>query len=113
VNSYNIRTAILNLVSRYPSPPEAPAADVQISHVLADASVETLQVGAWVNVIGYVAYPPQVKKRVLDSASAVKVQAVLLWSAGSASVAQPCQYEEALLSKRAAMGAMAQARKHR
>ena len=56
------------------------------------------QVGEWVNVIGYVGKDDKaLKRRKRGEASTVRVQAVMLWSAGSVKLGE---YEEAVLRRK-------------
>lgn len=109
VNAYDHRTATLHLVSEYPRLLGSPQALVDISLVLARTCHETIQVGAWVNVIGYVPYPSRATQdHHLRVGFEVKIQALVLWSAESA--VQPQQYNQAALARRAAQASMAHAR---
>ncbi len=75
----------------------AVTARVNIEHVLESVKSEDLQVGAWVNVVGYVQRAPRSRSRSRRPAGTAagiggagsgirrgsKVQAVMLWSAGA------------------------------
>lgn len=100
---------MLHLAYEHPCSSNSPTALVDISHVLADTSVATLQAGAWINVIGYVAYQSTSKKP-LSKIGSTEVQALLLWPTGGAIAGQP-SHNEVVSIKRKAMQAMAEARR--
>jgi hypothetical protein len=79
VENYDIKSGQLLIKHRYPQGEPAITASVDVSLVRETLKTSVLQVGAWVNVVGYVMIekplpnPPRV-----DSAT-VKVQAIMLW----------------------------------
>lgn len=106
VQEYDVPSATLVLKHRYPVSADdrnrtAPAgvavtARVNIEHVLESLKSEDLQVGAWVNVVGYVQRERRSRSRRRGTAGTAtacregggmrrgsKVQAVMLWSAGA------------------------------
>lgn len=88
VNQYHHSSALLSLFHRFPSPQDNHIAWVDISQLLDSVNQQHLEVGAWLNVIGYVA--PS------SSKSCTRIQAIMLWSAGSINLQQ---YETALLQR--------------
>ena len=100
------------MTHQYPAAARLCVAHVNVEHVLSSIERADLEVGAWVNVVGYVS-SPQVRctkdgcerrsRRSLANAheaqvSVTHVQAILLWNAGSL---QPQDYEQALEVRRA------------
>ncbi|KAF2201183.1 hypothetical protein GQ43DRAFT_480920 [Delitschia confertaspora ATCC 74209] len=91
VDDYDVHGAALALTHRHSSSSPAVVAIVNIQHVLQSIKREDMEVGAWINVMGYVmedqgrtvgAVP-----RILSSGKAkpekyVRVQALTVWSAG-------------------------------
>ncbi|KAF2732867.1 hypothetical protein EJ04DRAFT_513616 [Polyplosphaeria fusca] len=74
VDEYVVRNASLKLKHNYP-PSESPkVANVNVEHVLESVQRTELDVGSWVNVIGYV-------ERRKDAG--IFVQAIALWDAGN------------------------------
>ncbi|KAF1808414.1 hypothetical protein P152DRAFT_385522, partial [Eremomyces bilateralis CBS 781.70] len=63
------------------------SAVVEISHLLPDISPQLLQVGEWVNVIGYVQENPG-NTSFKPEPQHVPIQAVMLWSAGAIDIAE-------------------------
>ncbi|THW68552.1 hypothetical protein D6D19_08869 [Aureobasidium pullulans] len=88
VNQYHESTALLSLFHNFPSPQDRHIAQVDISQLLDTIDHQNLQVGAWLNIIGYVGPPP--------SRNRTKIQAIMLWSAGAVNLQQ---YETALVSR--------------
>ncbi|OCL04668.1 hypothetical protein AOQ84DRAFT_380362 [Glonium stellatum] len=93
VEEYIASSATLVLKHQYPSSAPPTIALANIDHVREVVKSTELDVGAWVNVIGYVTSEPveaprgalQPKrglKRRPDVARQVQVQALVLWSAG-------------------------------
>ena len=74
---------------------------VDIELLLETIKATDMHVGAWVNVIGYVDAGARVSRRVAgtgkDQGIDVKIQAVMLWSAGSIRIGD---YEQALQGRR-------------
>ncbi|KAL8775096.1 MAG: hypothetical protein Q9209_000575 [Squamulea sp. 1 TL-2023] len=105
VSNYNVSTATLSLQHVYPasSPNAHVTAAVDVNIVLESLKHTDMQVGEWVNVMGYVqgiegqkAERRGVKYGLGKGVSGdkvVKVQAVMLWSAGGVKV---WEYEKAL-----------------
>lgn len=106
VTKYALSSGTLTLQHAYPPPPAVTAtALVDVTLLLEGLRREDIQVGAWVNVIGYIeeAVLGKAKKmtKALMEGSAVKadntpmmkVKAVMLWSAGGVKVGE---YERVL-----------------
>lgn len=75
-------SATLHLKDRFAStsaPSVSRSASVSVAHVLDALNFELTQVGAWVNVIGYVRNAVDL----LQGSSSASVDAVLIWSAGA------------------------------
>lgn len=66
---------------------------MNVNNVLDVLNVETTQVGAWVNVIGYVRQDTELQSKSKPRASTV--DAVLIWSAGAIKLED---YEAAVLA---------------
>ncbi|THW33037.1 hypothetical protein D6D22_09319 [Aureobasidium pullulans] len=88
VNQYHESTALLSLFHNFPSLQDRHIAQVDISQLLDTIDHQNLQVGAWLNIIGYVGPSP--------SRYRTKIQAIMLWSAGAVNLQQ---YETALVSR--------------
>lgn len=109
VTRYNVSTGTLDLQHAYPSPPHTPAvALVDVNVILESLTREDMQVGAWVNVMGYVegvlkegrrrqgqaqekrALAREGRRGELEEPKAVrvKVQAIMLWSAGGVKIGE-------------------------
>jgi hypothetical protein len=82
---------MLSLFHDFPSPRNRHTVQVDISQLLDTIHHQNLQIGAWLNVIGYIT--PS------TSRSRSKVQAILVWSAGAINLQQ---YETALISRQTA-----------
>ena len=112
VTHYNQVTGVLTLQHAYPPPPNpCSTALVDVNLLLEGLKGTQTAVGEWVNVMAYVEAPPQklknrskargcprglsVENRKLEVAT-VRVQAVMLWSAGAIKLAE---YETALASR--------------
>ncbi|KAG9851059.1 hypothetical protein KCU98_g2630, partial [Aureobasidium melanogenum] len=85
VNQYHEPTASLFVFHNFPSQNHY-TAQVDISQLLDTFDRQNLQIGAWLNVIGYIT--PS------SSRSRPKVQAITVWSAGAINLQQ---YETALI----------------
>lgn len=85
VNQYHEPTASLFVFHDFPSKGHH-TAQVDISQLLDTIDRQNLQIGAWLNIIGYITPP--------SSRSGSKVQAITVWSAGAINVQQ---YESALV----------------
>ncbi|KAF2488974.1 hypothetical protein BU16DRAFT_532018 [Lophium mytilinum] len=99
VQEYTVSTGTLLLTHNHPpsSPTPATTARVNIDHVLETLkSTEVLQVGAWVNVIGYITARPS--RSAGDALRESHVQAIVLWSAGSLNLEE---YERAVEQRKA------------
>ena len=113
VTHYNQATGVLALQHAYPPPPSpGSTALVDVNLLLEGLRTTTTAIGEWVNVMAYVEAPPQrLKKNRADGrdcrrgismecqraeAATVRVQAVMLWSAGAIKLAE---YEAALASR--------------
>ncbi|KAI4844190.1 hypothetical protein E4T44_06338 [Aureobasidium sp. EXF-8845] len=86
VNQYHESTAILSLFHNFPAPQNRHTVQIDISQILDTFQHQNLQIGAWLNVIGYIT-PSRSRSR-------SKVQAILVWSAGAVNLQQ---YETALV----------------
>ena len=98
VTHYSTSTGTLTLKHAYPPPPQScPVALIDVKMLLETMEATDTQVGEWVNVIGYVENDDKsLKRRKRGDASNVRVQAVMLWSAGSVRLAD---YEKAVLGR--------------
>ena len=74
VDDYVVPTATLRLKHNYPAASTADVTNVDVVHVLERVKSHDLEVGSWINVIGYV---ERRKER------GVFVQAITVWSAGN------------------------------
>ena len=103
VTEYNISTGTLTLQHAYPSSSGNGCftANVDVNLLLSTLKSTDTQVGEWVNVMGYV-QAPQEKGKSRDGnglrggnvgGKSVKVQAVMLWSAGAIKLVE---YEKAV-----------------
>jgi hypothetical protein len=82
VDVYDSDRAVLHLRDRYPATSATSgAAKINVNNLLDVLNVETTQVGAWVNVIGYVHQSTDLLSTSKPRAS--MVDAVLIWSAGA------------------------------
>lgn len=69
-----MKTATLRLKHHYPASADSVIANVDIEHVLERAKHQDVDVGTWLNVIGYVERRKE---------KGVFVQAVAMWDAGN------------------------------
>lgn len=83
-------TATLKLKHNYPAASAVEVANVDVVHVLERMKSSDLEVGSWINVIGYVERRRE---------SGVFVQAVTIWSAGNINLSA---YEKAVAVRKAA-----------
>lgn len=86
-------------------------AHVSIDHILESIKSTEMQIGAWLNVIGYVERPPVdrpirklSRRQRVSQPKNVHVQAVMLWSAGAVKVDA---YERSVELRKLAAGAAA------
>ncbi|KAL9624571.1 MAG: hypothetical protein Q9160_001235 [Pyrenula sp. 1 TL-2023] len=92
VTSYGVENATLTLAHYYPKTlPKAAEVAVNVELVLESITKDELQVGCWLNVIGYVQRPPRKRKRQQKGSETIDnggttVQAVMLWNAGALNV---------------------------
>ena len=85
VDVYDSDRAVLHLRDRFPATSATlGAAKVNVNNLLDVLNVETTQVGAWINVIGYVQQTHESRSTSIPQASVV--DAVLIWSAGAIKV---------------------------
>lgn len=92
VDAYDGELAILRLRDRFPATSATSgAANVNVNNLLDVLNVETTQVGAWVNVIGYMRQGTESQSMSKPRASIV--DAVLIWSAGAVKLVE---YEAAV-----------------
>jgi len=119
VEKYDIASGVLTLGHHYPSSSATTLAQVDIDLVMETSSRLDLEVGAWINVIGYLtATPPQMTSTLRRAATEVRtqarrkgersadprtvsVQAVMLWSAGAIKLDE---YERSLELRKQANG---------
>ncbi|ORY03028.1 CST complex subunit Ten1 [Clohesyomyces aquaticus] len=73
VDEYVVEDATLCLKHRYPASAPPKTARVNVRHVLESVKARELDVGSWLNVIGYVE---------LRKEAGIFVQAVAVWDAG-------------------------------
>jgi hypothetical protein len=78
---YDSERAVLQLRDRFPANSASGIANVNVNNVLDALNVEMTQVGAWVNIIGYVHRSAETRSTSDQRASIV--DAVLIWSAGA------------------------------
>ena len=109
VTRYMVSTGIMELQHAYPPPPHTPTvALVDVNVVLESLKREDMQLGAWVNVMGYVGEVLREGKRGQENgqrktvlakkkedgvpggprAVRVRVQAIMLWSAGAVKIGE-------------------------
>lgn len=94
VKTYDISTRTLELDRPSPSTTSGTVADVDVEHVLETIKREEMEVGAWINVMGYVmddrgranAANTRASRREKDISNHVRVQAISVWSAGDVDV---------------------------
>ena len=113
IANYNARTGYLTIQHAYPPPPSpCSTAVVDVNLLLDNMKSHDTAVGQWVNVIGYVEAKPtlvnakgmdnQMSKRgqagieMQSAIAGARVQAVMLWSAGSINLAE---YERTLTAR--------------
>jgi hypothetical protein len=90
VKEYDVRTGTLALDRPQPSAPGEIVAEVNIDHVLETIKALDMEVGAWLNVMGYVKetkppVPPPTAQGYRSEDIPIKrvsVQAIAVWSAG-------------------------------
>ena len=108
VEKYDMTSGTLSLVHDYPKTVDRPVlALVNIDHVLESVESTDLEVGAWVNVVAYVTdaeedttlIRPRKSSRRKRRAVGVRVQAIMLGSAGMLNVVT---YEKALEDRKLA-----------
>lgn len=94
IHERDANKAQITLRDKFPTATsEHPTAVVNIESILENVNHELLQVGSWVNLMGYVRVAPKSGKRDLKSAkdvnksgsssSPVHVEATMMWSAGA------------------------------
>ena len=112
MTKYSTLTGTLNLQHAYPLPtiPTGPVreviAAVDVNLLLSNLKTTDTQIGEWVNVIGYVD-PSEgeralkgPRRRNMGSSNVVRVQAVMVWSAGAIKIEE---YERAVMGRREAL----------
>ena len=107
VTGYATSTGTLNLQHAYPAAStkgsSGVTATVDVNLLLSTLKTTDLQRGEWVNVIGYVDGSPETRKgrgakvRQGGKQKEVRVQAVMVWSAGAVKLGD---YEEALANRK-------------
>ncbi|KAJ4991600.1 hypothetical protein SVAN01_02981 [Stagonosporopsis vannaccii] len=90
VDDYVVQDATLRLKHNYPAASSAETANVDIVHVLERIKAHEMEVGTWINVIGYV------ERR---NETGVFVQAITIWSAGNIDLSA---YEKAVEVRKSA-----------
>ncbi len=108
VTKYDLSTGVLKLQHAYPSAYDANViAVVDVNLLLENLRREDIAVGAWVNIIGYVEEMINQREQAKDldgtmgqegisRVDMVKVQAIMLWSAGGIKIGE---YERALIQR--------------
>lgn len=102
ITRYTAATGTLTLEHAYPPPPHVySVASVDVNLLLSTLKMTDTQVGEWVNVMGYLEADPTKRgrgkeKREDKEVTLVRVQAIVLWSAGSVRLGD---YEDALLRR--------------
>ena len=108
VTKYDISTGVLELQHAYPTAYDTTViAIVDVNILLENLKRDDIAVGAWVNVIGYVEEVINKREKAKDlrgntaqgalsRMDLVKVQAIMLWSAGAIKVGE---YERALTQR--------------
>lgn len=91
VDEYRVQTGTLRLKHEYPPAKQSVTANVDIEHVLERISRQEIDVGTWINVIGYV------QQR---TGKDVYVQAVAVWDAGNVDL---IAYEQAVEKRKEVM----------
>ena len=90
VDEYVVATATLHLKHAYPASDPPKVAHVNIDHVLQVIKHTEMEVGAWINVIGYVERRKE---------KGIFVQAIVVWSAGNVDLDA---YEKAAVARKKA-----------
>ncbi|KAF2133692.1 hypothetical protein P153DRAFT_419600 [Dothidotthia symphoricarpi CBS 119687] len=75
IDEYVVTTGTLRLKHNYPPASQPTVANVDIEHVLERIKPHEMDVGTWINIIGYVERPKEKK--------GVFVQAIAVWDAGN------------------------------
>ena len=108
VTKYDLPTGVLELQHAYPSAFDVTViALVDVNLLLENLKREDIVVGAWVNIAGYVEETMNKREKVkamdgnmgrgrIPRVDLVKVQAIMLWSAGSIKIGE---YERALTER--------------
>ena len=108
VTKYDISTGVLELQHAYPTAYDITViAVVDVNILLENVKRDDIAVGAWVNIIGYVEEVINKREKAKDLSGKtaqgafsrvdlVKVQAIILWSAGAIKVGE---YERALTQR--------------
>ncbi|KAF9697687.1 hypothetical protein EKO04_004093 [Ascochyta lentis] len=90
VDEYVVQAATLRLKHNYPAASSAAVANVDVVHVLERIKSHGMEVGTWINVIGYVERRKE---------KGLFVQAIAVWGAGNIDLNT---YEKAVEAKKAA-----------
>ena len=102
VTKYDLSTGVLELQHAYPSAFDITViALVDVNLLLEILRREDIVVGAWVNIVGYVEETVNKREKVrgqggIPRVYLVKVQAIMLWSAGSINIGE---YESSLTER--------------
>lgn len=81
---YDSASAILHLKDRFAftaAPSTSGSASVNVAYVLDALNLELTQVGAWLNVVGYVRSATDEQRK--SGSTSSSVDAVVIWSAGA------------------------------
>jgi len=102
VEKYEISAGALLLKHDYPRENQPVRARVNLDHIRESLNYTALEVGAWVNVVGYIqngvtTSSATVDVELRDAGEDVRVQAILLWEAMSIRIDQ---YEKTLEARR-------------
>jgi hypothetical protein len=90
ITSYSIKTAVLTLEHNFPLGNRA-RVFVDIKLLVTTVKSNEIQIGEWVNVMGYV--QPQNEHKPTSSDQHVEIQAIVLWSSGPFNIER---YEKSL-----------------
>ena len=95
IRAYDTQVGVLELMHSYPpsSPSSNMRALVDIGVIVETMKREDLEVGAWVNVVGYVQGH---ERKAREDVLTINVQAIMVWGAGSVRLGQ---YEKAVASR--------------
>ena len=111
IDAYDSRRGVLELLHSYPSTAKTTVvAEIDVNIILETVKREDLELGAWVNVMGYVtehradrSVTKALKgtENVPSEKAIMAIQAIMLWNAGSINLAN---YEKAVSQRLQSMG---------